>query len=115
MQKTAYDMRISDWSSDVCSSDLVAAVLSLVEGQLGDAVALVDDHVLRRQMVQGQGLHVVHAAFAVAQAEHQIGRASGRERVCQYGEYPVVAEPTQKKSKSQDKEDLPQTKTQLTT
>src|SRR3546814_9800935 len=25
MQKTAYEMRISDWSSDVCSSDLVAA------------------------------------------------------------------------------------------
>src|SRR3546814_18383816 len=24
-QKTAYDMRISDWSSDVCSSDLVLA------------------------------------------------------------------------------------------
>src|SRR3546814_20355555 len=24
MQKTAYDMRISDWSSDVCSSDLFA-------------------------------------------------------------------------------------------
>src|SRR3546814_10152908 len=23
MQKTAYDMRISDWSSDVCSSDLL--------------------------------------------------------------------------------------------
>src|SRR3546814_21059388 len=26
MQKTAYDMRISDWSSDVCSSDLVVTV-----------------------------------------------------------------------------------------
>src|SRR3546814_6833502 len=25
-QKTAYEMRISDWSSDVCSSDLVAQV-----------------------------------------------------------------------------------------
>src|SRR3546814_1015727 len=25
-QKTAYDMRISDWSSDVCSSDLVADI-----------------------------------------------------------------------------------------
>src|SRR3546814_9675789 len=25
-QKTAYEMRISDWSSDVCSSDLNAAV-----------------------------------------------------------------------------------------
>src|SRR3546814_5752211 len=24
-QKTAYELRISDWSSDVCSSDLVAA------------------------------------------------------------------------------------------
>src|SRR3546814_14983436 len=24
-QKTAYDMRISDWSSDVCSSDLIDA------------------------------------------------------------------------------------------
>src|SRR3546814_5327574 len=26
-QKTAYEMRISDWSSDVCSSDLLAAAL----------------------------------------------------------------------------------------
>src|SRR3546814_13408345 len=26
-RKTAYEMRISDWSSDVCSSDLVAAFL----------------------------------------------------------------------------------------
>src|SRR3546814_8129690 len=25
-QKTAYDMRISDWSSDVCSSDLNAGI-----------------------------------------------------------------------------------------
>src|SRR3546814_1837131 len=27
-QKTAYEVRISDWSSDVCSSDLVAQCLS---------------------------------------------------------------------------------------
>src|SRR3546814_1167451 len=26
-QKTAYEMRISDWSSDVCSSDLMAQVV----------------------------------------------------------------------------------------
>src|SRR3546814_9966483 len=26
-QKTAYEMRISDWSSDVCSSDLVTEVV----------------------------------------------------------------------------------------
>src|SRR3546814_8178705 len=28
-QKTAYEMRISDWSSDVCSSDLVEGLASL--------------------------------------------------------------------------------------
>src|SRR3546814_18432265 len=39
MQKTAYEMRISDWSSDVCSSDLAGAVrLQLDARQLGDAV-----------------------------------------------------------------------------
>src|SRR3546814_3446334 len=27
-QKTAYEMRISDWSSDVCSSDLVGSIMS---------------------------------------------------------------------------------------
>src|SRR3546814_7267127 len=29
-QKTAYEMRISDWSSDVCSSDLMLVAASLV-------------------------------------------------------------------------------------
>src|SRR3546814_18392508 len=30
-QKTAYEMRISDWSSDVCSSDLVTAWAAVME------------------------------------------------------------------------------------
>src|SRR3546814_9373658 len=29
-QKTAYEMRISDWSSDVCSSDLCQVVVDLL-------------------------------------------------------------------------------------
>src|SRR3546814_7638588 len=29
-QKTAYEVRISDWSSDVCSSDLARAVLNKI-------------------------------------------------------------------------------------
>src|SRR3546814_6883914 len=29
-QKTAYEMRISDWSSDVCSSDLIRTAATLV-------------------------------------------------------------------------------------
>src|SRR3546814_2221981 len=33
-QKTAYEMRISDWSSDVCSSDLVASLDQLDEAAL---------------------------------------------------------------------------------
>src|SRR3546814_3229397 len=31
-QKTAYEMRISDWSSDVCSSDLVLAFRDALPG-----------------------------------------------------------------------------------
>src|SRR3546814_9500031 len=53
-QKTAYDMRISDWSSDVCSSDLqVAACLRagaaaaeelnlLIDGAEGYAIYMLD-------------------------------------------------------------------------
>src|SRR3546814_3216544 len=33
-QKTAYEMRISDWSSDVCSSDLVAGGVKYNSGGL---------------------------------------------------------------------------------
>src|SRR3546814_5171757 len=34
-QKTAYEMRISDWSSDVCSSDLPLNIVMIVEESLG--------------------------------------------------------------------------------
>src|SRR3546814_5782326 len=50
-QKTAYEMRISDWSSDVCSSDLLdlhrhlggEAVLRAVEVGLEGHAVVVDD------------------------------------------------------------------------
>ena len=53
-QKTAYEMRDSDWSSDVCSSDLfeIACFTSI------------------------KAVFFLHF--------DQIGRASCRERVCQY-------------------------------
>src|SRR3546814_2534666 len=39
-QKTAYEMRISDWSSDVCSSDLLAdTALSVSDCQYHSALA----------------------------------------------------------------------------
>src|SRR3546814_1648054 len=40
-QKTAYEMRISDWSSDVCSSDLWRDNLMSWEG-LEEVVAIAD-------------------------------------------------------------------------
>src|SRR3546814_10679017 len=46
-QKTPYEMAISDWSSDVCSSGLVAA---------GDAVVGVGQHPGRRVELGGQRL-----------------------------------------------------------
>src|SRR3546814_5473188 len=35
-QKTAYEMRISDWSSDVCSSDLAVSAIEQAESNKGN-------------------------------------------------------------------------------
>src|SRR3546814_8663743 len=46
-QKTAYDMRISDWSSDVCSSDLGAAVEGVLRREAAQAARRApDQHVV---------------------------------------------------------------------
>src|SRR3546814_18562487 len=56
-QKTAYEMRISDWSSDVCSSDLAcaAAVLAGRAGKCagGDRVTACDA-ALQGTIISGQ-------------------------------------------------------------
>src|SRR3546814_9291680 len=91
-QKTAYEMRISDWSSDVCSSDLTLAGLGadVVEAtpDLADTEAVFRIHwysgaanLLQRfdaaaQATMEPGLQEV--------AAEEIGRASCRERVGQY-------------------------------
>src|SRR3546814_9807186 len=91
-QKTAYEMRISDWSSDVCSSDLQArggrADLALVEehapgGRLDRRVEMrtIGEHDLRCLTAEFE-TDALQVAFAGI--DHQIGRASCRERVCQY-------------------------------
>src|SRR3546814_12981530 len=40
-QKTAYDVRISDWSSDVCSSDLI---IQRRRHEIGGFVACIAEH-----------------------------------------------------------------------
>src|SRR3546814_5009220 len=39
-QKTAYEMRISDWSSDVCSSDLQAQAAGFSLDEIAELIAL---------------------------------------------------------------------------
>src|SRR3546814_9445649 len=41
-QKTAYEMRISDWSSDVCSSDLSVAIADVREALDAPQLAMLD-------------------------------------------------------------------------
>src|SRR3546814_9452747 len=78
-QKTAYEMRISDWSSDVCSSDLLDRAEQLDDrlpgGHQGRPPRDRDgggDREGRQGHPGGQG------------ARAQIGRASCRERGCHY-------------------------------
>src|SRR3546814_19745309 len=60
-QKTAYEMRISDWSSDVCSSDLEGPVrggLACIEEGERAAAARERDDVVDRRDEPGDVRHV---------------------------------------------------------
>src|SRR3546814_7043096 len=52
-QKTAYEMRSSDWSSDGCSSDLEACCASLAANQAALAPVFVDMPDLLGRLVNG--------------------------------------------------------------
>src|SRR3546814_20836893 len=104
-QKTAYDMRISDWSADVCSSDLTdQATVEIVEMVLAGSInkqivtaingaggtgiglsgkdgRLIEARKLRRS-VRDPGSNIEKLLDLGFVGE--IGRASGRERGCQY-------------------------------
>src|SRR3546814_18482937 len=109
-QKTAYEMRISDWSSDVCSSDLdlgfgvryetpvlrprvvenggdranVFAIARLVERTNAQIFRLLADHAFqpfRRCFLKIMQIREHIIGAAIAEK----GRASWRERVCQCG------------------------------
>src|SRR3546814_15386944 len=136
-RKTAYDMRISYWSSDVCSSDLemkrhagafalqsdTAArrhcgfllaqrdrvgygfaiqaeqhIAGTQAGMVGRAARMHanDDDAATVDAKWREALHVLHAEPA-AYDTAQIGRASCRERVCQYVYISVVAVALKKK------------------
>src|SRR3546814_8767761 len=99
-QKTAYEMRISDWSSDVCSSDLMFdptgrlhhksrrnAVKDRADISLDGLFLRIDRIAAGRQrgveagQTEGRGERDRASRRA---NRHAIGRATCRERVCQY-------------------------------
>src|SRR3546814_10806410 len=75
-QKTAYEMRISDWSSDVCSSDLLH--------RLQRVLVLIEEGVAEDAVGGRIGVQPLHDEVVVLAGFNEIGRASCRERVCQY-------------------------------
>src|SRR3546814_7046776 len=104
-QKTAYEMRISDWSSDVCSSDLFLRTECLDEELNG--ACQVEERIYRcpttggavsdaPQYICGDDVYCINGDCEPIVREastefkdalvalHEIGRASCRERVCQY-------------------------------
>src|SRR3546814_10017796 len=97
-QKTAYEMRISGWSSDVCSSDRLGRGLSLVDRTAGRFLPLVDHlhadiaaqiaHVDRALCIEREHFLLDHPRLVegvvVDEGGPEIGRASCRERVCKY-------------------------------
>src|SRR3546814_9914754 len=95
-QKTAYEMRISDWSSDVCSSDLSLKVVMLEQNyrstsrilKCANILIANNPHVFEKQlwseMGHGDEIRVIRTRNEDAECEREIGRASGRESVCQY-------------------------------
>src|SRR3546814_5971449 len=71
-QKTAYEMRISDWSSDVCSSDLLEVALAEHLGGLGELPHA--DHGDQRGVLQ-------HGDELVAGRRHDEAHRSEERRV----------------------------------
>src|SRR3546814_5767595 len=95
-QKTAYEMRISDWSSDVCSSDLLslrgasancrqALSMKLSFGPCCAEACALDRSGCFHRPAAGEALHrfAEHPKRLAPGRTRQIGRAACRERGCQ--------------------------------
>src|SRR3546814_20656981 len=107
-------MRISDWSSDVCSSDLKAVRRKIVADRTSGASWVVTDGLKPGERVITQGIGNLRQGAAIRTVPEsspqrvgtpkgdgagEIGRASCRERVCPCGTISVVDESCTKKNR----------------
>src|SRR3546814_4450464 len=89
-QKTAYEMRISDWSSDVCSSDLIGAIG--LSGEIGGIPILrISDSGVRitrdrLERLPIEGVEGVEIVLSIDDCSIEGGRSEERRvgKECQY-------------------------------
>src|SRR3546814_4761790 len=83
-QKTAYEMLISDWSSDVCSSDLVRMKRVITDTR--KQLRKLAHHPALPSIEKDEPLKRIGYRDCLRKkgARLEIGSASCRERVCQY-------------------------------
>src|SRR3546814_3528720 len=86
-QKTAYEMRISDWSSDVCSADLqrrAGSAIDIIVAENGDAFPCLDGighsgsrfvHVAKQAGIGHEGTN-----SGLAMCSHVLTRTAAREQ-----------------------------------
>src|SRR3546814_1718105 len=89
-QKTAYEVRISDWSSGVCSSDLEVAEIPFRKGsELFRPGGGVDGCVCHGFSLVAQGdicpSRRRHKSRSAPERRKQSGRESSRENGCPHG------------------------------
>src|SRR3546814_14478526 len=82
-QKTAYEMRISDWSSDVCSSDLPITAILNIGGKVIDKVwpdptEAAKAKVRMMEMAQAGELEALKADVQVALAQIEVNKAEAQ-------------------------------------
>src|SRR3546814_10100283 len=96
-QKTAYEMRISDWSSDVCSSDLLkslfnGSILSWHAGSRGSSCRLCPSRLICRSLLYLGLLGVSRSLLwpSLGRSTRSEARRVGIERVstCRYWWWP---------------------------
>src|SRR3546814_6624894 len=73
MQNTEYEMRISDWSSDVCSSDLISVAVALEDGRVTPVVKGAETKGLRAISAEMRALAAKAREGKLAPEEYQGG------------------------------------------